>query len=419
MLNSTGKTKILKPLCSIFLCFVLLVVFSVPSFANNDGMAQAMWFSKFRYNSVWGRTSDESPYPDGCFVEVWTSDTESTIFNFDRHYTYKFAQPDVNGAVGSTHSPFIWDVVDGRLEIKSTSPIYRLSSGSSTSSWVIYGQSGTSVQEESYIYVNGVLSEVLSNNIKQQASCSFTVSGRTIVASQPPCSLQTDSNGMLYPSYKVSVSTTCLFSACLSADFVNANGSAEDLAVLEDIMANVRQITEDSAVITTRVGDIRTYCNWLASDVSSLLTKVTHIDTISNSFLPYLDDIYNVLDDFYNDFNNYASDDLYYQETISEQLYSVLEKFDKLLENYNSFDSEDTFGSDESGFSDLTGDMEFDSTGIDSVVSSLGSSFNLIKENFETICNLFGLNEVIVLLLGFSVICFILGRAVHNRMRDS
>ena len=314
MLNSTGRIKLLKPLCSIFLCFILLVVFSVSSFAENENMASRMWFSKFKYNSVWGMTSDQAPFPDGCFIEVQKA-SSFFILNFDRFYSYKFAQPDVNGAVGSTHSPFIWYTDDNRLQILSTSPIYMYSSSSSTSHWSVYGQPGTSVPEETIIYVDGDLQEEFSNNYYQMASCSVGLSDVvTLVANQPSCARRLDSLGNYYPSYQTSVACPCLYSACLSSSFVSANGSSDQLADLETLLHYVLQLCDDSSVMLGRVGNIRTLCESMSSTLSSLLSKLTHLDTISNSFLPYIEDIYSCLDDFYNDFNTYASDDLYFQE---------------------------------------------------------------------------------------------------------
>ena len=416
-----------RKITAVLFSTALILAVILPCFfvsASAADKASLLSNSKFKSQSQLGLVSEDCPYPEGAFVEVQHENGLIVLYNFDINASYCYGNLDVNGNVINAYFPFTWIVDSSYLWFESTKPIYRYTS--SSPSWTVTTTSTTQYQETTYITSNGTVTSTASEVLRQRyrSSASFA-STKVCVASVPCC---WDSTGGNAPTYRAESSTTpyklAPFFSSSYLSSVSEVTSANNLATtVSNILSKVSSIKSGTDDINSVLSDLNDNLENLSTFVNSRLARldagVSNLEYLTTVVCSYLSEIQGILVDIDTYVQWIDGDILAQTQTLSEELLAISDQLDELMHGGDSFDSEEVFGTDESGLSDITSDFEFSGSGIDSITSTLGNSFRLIKVNFEAICNIFGLNDVIVLLLGFSTICFILGRVVNNRMRGA
>lgn len=470
--------KRITRLCSIILSIaVVFCAFFIPVSAATlyKGIyPDSYWYSQ--QHSTFD--PEQAPYPDNCFFEVTDFSTNTVkIYNFKPFSGILYGSVNNQGE-GNFISPYFVNCdkcFNGGTSVRfwTTEPAFYCQVNMTTgyiSNWLPIGQLFSSTSFRSRIF--------MADTIEPHHSYSDTGESDDYIIQYR----ETDDGSTYYQAYVFDVPIPESFaiqsSHCL-ATFKSRSGStitnntlptSRDCSFFThysysvhavprgDVLYNnndkVIALLEDIKSLETNL--LTSIDNQLLSSLPSIMNSLSKISSdttnIKNILSAYMYDIYKDIDSLEYEFRfwkplfnmfvtqqhedmNACNSNLVYiynqlyrffgwfesdfYNMVDNDFYELQTRLDKLLDDYNSFDSESTFGTNESGLGDVTSDFDMSDIGIGSVVSSLGSSFNLIKVNFETVCNSLGLNEVIVLLLGFSVIVFILGRVVRNRMGDS
>lgn len=389
--------------CCVFSCFI----FSA-SAANNSTNASLMSLSKFRWNNVGGRLRDEAPYPDGEFLEFYDG-SHYRIFNFKPQEVYAFGDVDkYTGNVINSYCPPCWRINADVCSIYSSYPIYRCTSYSSPN-WAVAGSSGGSAHQTFQITnSDGTVTTLDSEICKQTFTTTQPTTDYTIISTCPSVYYV----GSLLNIYTGGYTVAPMFGSDYLAS-VSTSAEVTDLQGLYDtsldILDTLTSVDSTEADIYSSLSDLSEVIDTIDDNIAQIDLNTAGILNLCTTYMyqywQYFGSILDTLSEFHDD--------------VLLDFWTVEDQLQQIIDGGESFDSESVFGTDESGLSDVTEDFDFAGSGIESVASTLGNSFNLIKVNFEAICNLFGLNEVIVLLLGFAVICFILGRVVNNRMRGT